>query len=104
MLHYAYKHQMQDNFTIFPPPEKLTCWIDSLVLNTTNIQESQMRPEKSKLEHFTGGKNFYKDVKFKTLSSRTTTEWNKEKSSMRSRSPLEIMNLERRLKLPLEEK
>ena len=95
---------MPKDFTIFPPPDDLSSWIELLAQNVTQKTESLKKPEKSKLGLSTNGNNFLAHVEYKTLLSWTSIEWKRVRQSMRSRSPYEIMNLAKQLNLPLEEK
>ena len=100
MLFFMYPNQMPENFQIFPAPEWLSSWLESLLPNRTTTQESPMRQERSNLEHLADGRGFYNNVRYMTHSSQHFQNPVGIKSSMRLRTPQEIMNLAKRLNLP----
>ena len=68
MIFFMYPNQMPENFQIFPAPEWLSSWLESLLPNKTMTQGSPMKQERSNLEPLADGKDFYNDVRYMTHS------------------------------------
>ena len=96
----TFKSQVPSDFAIYQLENKTTSWIESILRRSTPTTASRNQQGKNRLGILKDGRPSSRDAQSTTRSSPPSHHRNKAKSSVRSRTKLEIIALAERLCVP----